>query len=282
MGNIIFAQPIEIFPTHRAFTPTIVSATNADATWPALNLFDYDPYEVYKTTATSTVITINFGSPRDFRMVSLLHCNVTYKTVWTIETSPDNTVWTTLKASGPFWAELASIPGSIPTEDSDPRQGWLGYAHSFYYHTSVVNRQYIRITVTDSDAITPNWMQFGRLFIGKPFQPTVNYAYGSDITITDKSEKVEMPRSAPLFQRLNRGIQFGITLEFLTKTEMETFLYDLSYWAGSNREVFCCLDPDTVTNRHKSIIYGTFEEGAKISNAAFNVFEQKLTITSLY
>lgn len=280
MANLIFSQPIELHPQYLAATPTVIGETNVDANWPTSNLFDYDPYEVFKTgSTTTTVLTIDFGSAREFQMISLLHCDISYNSQWQLEVSTNNSTWTTIFTAQPFWCNLSAIPGSWSTEDTDPRRGWLGYAHSFYLHSSLLTYRYIRITIDTSPASV---MSFGRLFVGKIFQPAVNYSYGSDISVIDKSEKVDMPRSAPIFNRLGRSLQFNITLEFATQTEMENYLMELSYWAGTSREIFCCLDPTTVTNRHKKIIYGTLEEGIKIINQNYNIFEQKLSITSLY
>lgn len=283
MANIIFSQPIELYPSHLAAVPTITSATNANSSWPATNLFNYDPYEVYQTTANTTVVTIDYGSAREFQLIALLHSNVTYQAVWTIEVSSNGSSWSTLKASSPFWCNLSAIPGSWSTEDEDPRRGYLGYIHAFYLHGSVQTYRHIRITITDSGAGSgTNWIQVGRLFVGKIFQPGVNYAYGSDIEILDKSERVDMPRGAPLFLRLNKTLQFNITMEFLTQAEMEEYLYELNYWCGNNRELLCCLDPSTVSNRHKRILYGTLGQGLKIAHQSYGIFEQKLTVTGLY
>jgi hypothetical protein len=281
MANLILSQPIELYPSHLAATPVIVSATSQNASFPATNLFTYDPYEIYSTNSvTANTVVIDYGSVREMQAFALLHTNLPYTATWSVEVSPDNSSYTVLVSGQPAWCNLSSIPGSWSGEDNDPRRGYLGYAHSFYMHPTVLTtHRYVRYTTATSSSQVHS---LGRLFVGKVFQPTTNYAYGAEIAVIDKSERVDMPRSAPLFNRLGKTLQFTVTLEFATQTEMEEYLYELSYWAANNREVMVCLDPTTVSNRHKRILYGTFDEGLKIIHAGYNIFEQKLVITGLY
>lgn len=280
MSNILFAQPVELYPAHLVGT-VAVSATNVNADWPAANLIDYNPYKVFKTTTTGTAITFDLGNSREFDTFSLLHTNITYEGTWVIETSPDNATWTTRLASAPFWCQLSVIPGAWSGEDNDPRRGAFEYSHSFYKHATVITHRYIRITVANTTN-PAGILSFGRLFVGKSWQPDVNYSYGSDIEIIDKSERVDMPRSAPLFNKLNKSIKLNISMEFSSQEEMENYLYEFSYWSGITEGMLVCLDPETVTNRHKALVYGTLNEGMRFSHTSYRIFEQKFSIQSLY
>lgn len=275
---VLFAQPIEEYPTHLAFgsTPTM---TNVDSNYPASKLVTYDPTAVARTTTGSTVITWNFGATREFDVVSLLYSNTSYAATIVVEGSSNGSSWTTLQASKPFWAHRTSIPGSWTGEVNDPRRGQLLRNHSWYYSTTVQSWQYIRITVADPNVSN---ITFGRLFVGRSFSPTTGMQYGTSFTFTDYGTKERTDRGA-LIMDATTNIIVGaqVKTEFLTATEMYDYTYEFEYWRGSAREMLVCLDTTDVPHLHKNILYCTMNEGRTISSEAFNSYSKTWNLESL-
>lgn len=275
---LVFAQPIEEYPVHLAFvtTPTM---TNVDSNYPASKLITYDPTAVARTTATSTVISWDFGLAREFDVVSLLYTNTSYAATIVIEGSPDNSAWTTLQASKPFWAHRTSVPGSWTGEVNDPRRGALLRNHSWFYSPTVLTYRYLRITVSDS--LTAN-ITFGRLFVGKSFSPATGYQYGSSFSFSDSGKKERTDRGALIMDgSSNVIVTAAIKTDFLTSVEMYDYAYEFEYWRGGCKEMLVCLDTTDTTRLHKNILYGVLSDGRTISSDVFNSYVKTWNIESL-
>jgi|ERR1043166_1853410 hypothetical protein len=275
---VLFAQPIEEYPQHLAFstTPTM---TNVDSSYPASKLVTYDPTAVARTTSGSTVITWNFGLQREFDVVSLIYTNTSYAATIVIDASNNGTSWTNLQASRPFWAHRTSVPGSWSGEANDPRRGALLRNHSWYYSSTIQTWQYIRITVSDPNVTN---ITFGRLFVGRSFSPTTGMQYGTSFSFADSGKRDRTDRGAVIMDATsNTIVSVAVKTEFLTATEMYDYVYEFNYWRGSCREMLVCLDTTDTTKLHKNILYCVLSEGRSISSDAFNAYSQTWNLESL-
>jgi hypothetical protein len=274
---VLFAQPIEQYPAHLAFAglPTM---TNVDAAYPASRLVHYDPTSVTRSTATSAVITWDFGSNREFDVVSLLYTNTSYAATLVIEGSLNGTAWTTLRASAPLWAHRTTVPGSWTGESNDPRRGALPRNSSFYLSATVLTYRYIRLTVSDPQ--TTN-MTFGRLFVGRSFQPGTGIQYGSSFSFEGTARAERTDRGALILDAGTSRVNASLKLDFLTKTEMYDFVYEFDFWRGAGREMLACLDTSDVPNLQKNLLYCTISEGRTITFDAFNVHSKTWSLESI-
>lgn len=274
---VVFAQPIEQYPRHLAFatTPTM---TNGDSAYPPARLVQYDPTMVTRTTAASTVISWDFGSTREFDIVSLVYTNTSYAATLVIEGSLNGSSWTTLKASAPLWAHRTTVPGSWTGEANDPRRGALLRNSSWFYSATVLSYRYLRLTVADPN--TTN-ITFGRLFVGKSFSPATGMQYGSSISFTDTGKAERTDRGAMILDYGQSIVSASVKMEFLTATEMYDYVYEFDYWRGSCREVLACLDTSDTARLQKNILYATIADGRTISADAFNLYSKTWTLESI-
>lgn len=274
---IVFAQPIEQYPQHLAFstTPTM---TNGDALFPASRLANYDPTSVTRTTTGSTVITWDFGLNREFDVVALIYTNTSYGCTLVIDASLNGSTWTTLRASGPLWAHRTSVPGSWSGEINDPRWNALPRNSSWFQAATVQTYRYVRLTISDPNV---SILTFGRLFVGKSFSPSIGYQYGSAFNFEDTGMRQRTAKGPNLLDYGCTYVSAGIKLDFLTTTEMYDYAYEFNYWRGSSSEMLVCLDTTDVPRLQKNIIYGTISDGRSITSDTYNIYSQTWIVESI-
>lgn len=144
--------------------------------------------------------------------------------VWPSVTSTETSEW----EYDSFWT------GSI----SDSERG--SYTPLTYYianDADTLMTSVIDVTITDTDN-PDGYIEFGRVFIGKGFQPTLNFAYGAQIGF-EIDTQVETALSGTQYfdvRTPKRTAQF--TLDALTESEAHDTLYRLQRTQGIDKEVF--------------------------------------------
>jgi hypothetical protein len=279
-----FASPIDAFPHYYAKQFALVSATNADANFPATNLFDYDPTKVFRTTSGSTTVTVNISNPGGsafFDVVSLIHTNASYRATWSVETSPDGTNWTMVASSRPLWANLTGLqPVSItsPTESTDPRRHSLERNHSLWVASALQTATHVRVNVLDP--LVTN-ITLGRLFIGRRFVPTYGMQYGSTFHFTDFSKSERTDRGVQVLEAGKVITAASVKMDFLSKTEMYDYVYEFNRFLGSSRAFLACQDDVDTARLQKNLLYCTIAEGRMISFDSFNTHSTAWTLESI-
>jgi hypothetical protein len=280
---IVFAQPIEQFPAHLAFSSVPVFSAGVDAAFPASNLLTYDPTQVARATVNGLTIDWDFGRPRKFNVVSLLSTNVSVRGTLRIEASLNGSSYTVLRPTGPFWAHLANIVASIPPgaatdEDLDPSAAFERNS-SFWNTTVTQNYRYLRLVITDPGASAP--LTFGRLFVGRSFKPKTSYQYGSALTFDDTAVKDRTDRGAQVLDPGRQITGASVKMDFLSTNEVYDYIYDFNYWRGSARELLCCLDVNTTHRLSKNLLYATISEGRRVTADQFESWSQTWILESI-
>jgi hypothetical protein len=280
-----FAAPVDAYPHYYLQTYEATSGTNISAAYPVANLFDYDPTKVTRTTAGTTVIVVKVGAsttqPALFDMVSILHSNVSYRATITIEGSNDNSAYTSLVASRPFWANLTGVQSATvtgPTTPTDPRYHSKVRNHSLSVFPTTQSWVYLRFTI--ADPLVAN-MTFGRLFVGKRFIPTYGMQYGSAFHFTDYGRSDRTDRGVLSMEPGRNIVSATVKMDFLTKTEMYDYVYEFNHFLGSSREFMACLDDVDTARLQKNLLYCTIAEGRTISFDSFNTHSQSWTLESI-
>lgn len=276
---VVIAAPIEEYPPFLSFSTVPTVSPSAAPGFPASNLLSYDPTKVFKSSTDSTTITWDFGSTREFDVVSLIWTNSSYQGTMTIEGSNDGSAWTTLKASHPIWAHLAASPGAGPfTESNHPAQNALDRNLSFWLSPTVQSWRYIRVSTTDAGVTNAT---FGRLFVGKSFQPSRGIQYGSAFNFTDQGRRERTDRGALVLESAPTIVSANLKMDFLTKDEMYDFMWEFNFWRGGTRELLACLDTTDIPRLQKNTLYCTIAEGRQINFDAFNMHSQSWILESI-
>lgn len=281
--GIWFAAPTEHWPHYNTRTMSIVSATNADANYPATNLLTYDPTQVFRATSPTT-ITVNvqgtgIGYPV-FDLIALLYTNASYRATWTVEVSDGGSSWTTIVNAQPLWANLVGAQSSTLPDpgglDNDPRFHSLKRNHALTYKTG--NHTHIRLTITDPVNST---LTFGRLFLGKRFVPLHGMQYESTISFTDFGRADRSERGVLTLEPGRSIVTAGVKQEFLTKVEMMDYIYNFNLFLGASREFLACLDDVDIVRLQKNLLYCTISQGRTISYDAYNIHSQNWVLESI-
>jgi hypothetical protein len=278
---IVFAQPIEQYPPHLAFSTPPTLTAGADAAYPPSRLLSYDPTQVARVNANTTQINWNFGRNRKFNVISLIGCNLGIRATWTISASTNGTTYVPIQLLSPFWAQLPEVVTSLPSntdEDFDPRIGSHELCKSFFLSLTDLNYRYLRIDITDPD--TPV-MRLGRLFVGRTFRPKNSYQYGSALTFDDTGVFDRTDQGAPVADSGRRIPGASVKMSFLSTQEVYDYAYEFNYWRGSSKEILACLDIFTRERLHKNLLYCRISEGRQVTADDFEAWSQTWILESL-
>jgi hypothetical protein len=282
---LVFAQPIEQYPKHLAFTtvPTVVTnpVNQVSASSPALNLLTRDPTQVMLATAPSVTITWDFGRARKFNVLSLVSTNLASDSIWTLDISNDGTTWTSVFNSRPSWPQLTAtvaVATVYADEDLDPRRMAAEKATTWYYSAAAQSARYVRISVNNS---TVGNISIGRLFVGREFRPKTSYQYGSSLKFDDTGSKDRTDRGSAVFDDGRTIIGANVKMDFMSTDEVYDYVYEFNVWRGSTRELMCCLDVNTQKRLHKNVLYCTIVDGRTVTADQFEAWSQAWTLESI-
>jgi hypothetical protein len=151
--------------------------------------------------------------------------------------------------------------------------------NSFYHKApNVIFARYVRIDFTTT---TGSWVDIGRLYVGKAFQPEFNMDYGESQGFDDQSEK-RYTKSGRLEsnKKPKRRVQ-EFTLSFGSKDEMYGALYDIDSNIGTTGDVLFVADLADNTYLQKRSIYGTMGALNPVVNAYYNLYEKTYRIEEI-
>lgn len=294
--SILFAQPVEQFPTRFAAPSTakFLSGTIM-AAYPATNLLTMDPTQVAMVNSGLAEILIDLGKNRYFDVISLFHSNVGLECSLNITTYVDGgeVLGGTPIDAGTSVDTRRFIAGANPTTtygypaggfypDSEDASS-IYYRlkernHSFYKHPTMMYARYIKLLI-GTNAQTP--VSFGRAFIGKSFTPSKGWQYGSSYDFTDTGTFDRTDRGAPVADRGRVLPGATVKMEFLSEAEMMNYIYDFNYWRGSTREMLVCLDTADLVNLQRNLLYCRIANERKVVQDTFKNFNMTWTLESL-
>lgn len=260
--------------------------------------------------------TLNWGMPVDWARTtinsgaSLYYIRVRVTTVYS--TNPvisqgvikDEQLDPVNLVACPMYLEHDGVPGSLkwrlrtdnnsdvssPTYDSGSaglrfEHPWADrdYAHAFLNpyddDTTIGPARYARFDFWAEDA---TYIDIGRIYLGKLFQPTVNIAFGSS---TPSSQ--EKPRRLPgdlgqEFSSAGRAYTSTAgTLQFSTEAEGAQTFSELVEFRGTNRDLVYIHDPKTSTLLQQQLIYGRFDSLAPMNLPRMNFWSLRYSFSSV-
>ncbi len=150
--------------------------------------------------------------------------------------------------------------------------------NSFYHCFAAETLQYWRI---DFEADDVSYLDIGRLYIGKTFQPGTNVNYGQSQGFLDPSEKRKTKAGRLESNRKPKSRVAEINFAFGSEEEMYGEGFDLDNVLGSTGDVLYIHDFDSKTFLQKRSIYGTFTELSPIVNSYYKLFEKRYRIEEI-
>lgn len=245
----------------QTITP-VLSGGSWLTTMPLSNLVkDQYYYGARSTDATtgSTVIIINYGTPRPARVFALIRHNLSSLTSGgaTVRVTHGNdasfATFAYQSAFNPVFT-ATSAPGTLPT-------GWIGgpnteallpYASLTYVQDAGQNfsGQYTRFEISDT-ANGNGYVQVGGLFVGPGWQPAINAAYGAKFSMEDTSTSVQGDTGVEFWTK--RRIRRIVDLQFeMIRTDQALELpFELQMRVGLSDRLLFVMDPSSPYHMHR-------------------------------
>ncbi len=151
---------------------------------------------------------------------------------------------------------------------------WAGrdFAHAFLNpyddDTTIAPSRYARFDFWSVDA---TYIDIGRIYLGKLFQPTVNIAYGSS---TPNPREDPRRLSGTLGQQYSSAgrsyMATAGTMQFSTEAQAVQTFSELTAYRGTNRDLVYIHDPKTTAYLQQQLVYGRFDTLAPLTIPRMN------------
>lgn len=230
--------------------------TIAGGSWqtglPLANLKSERLEKVARSTSvspSSTLMRVDLPSPHDMRALALGPSNLSTSYSRRIRAYADSDRTELLHDSGwargapqaPWntldWSSPAFWDGVSPRDDEE-RGLWL-----IYVPAEPVVAQYWTIEIDDS-ANPAGYVEFGRLFMGRHWQPALNYMFSNNgLSFQDNSVKAStLAGNQMAWRRVNPRV-FQCGWDHIAKNKLFGDAYEFQRRIGFDREVFVIPDP---------------------------------------
>lgn len=237
-------------PLHR-----VARSVDLDLTSTRFNIDMVSPYEA----RAICVGPGNLSSGYSYRFTvysDIERTDLVFDSGWSV--GAPRAAWNTLN-----WTDPAFWTGLLPWADNE-RSPWI--IHVF---AEPVIGQYWTLEIDDTSNADGH-VQLGRLFMGKAWQPSINYGYGNNgLSFRDNSIRAQtLSGGEKSWRRLNpRIFQFGF--DYLPEAEMYGAGYDFQRAVGFDGEVFVIPDPAGAQFLHKRSFLANVTRLDALSQAIF-------------
>ena len=173
---------------------------------------------------------------------------------------------------------LTSAPdydsGALPMTEGDA----LARNHFLLHLPAGIALRYWRISMGDASL---TYIDVGRLYLSKVFQPETNMDYGTQEGFIDPSTiaRTKSGRGVPNERPKYRYAEFSLT--FGSKEEMFGQAFDLDRWSGTTRDVLFINNYDDKPLLQKRTIYGRMAALNPVVNAYYQLFEKTYRIEEI-
>ncbi|MDO1582436.1 hypothetical protein [Rhizobium oryzicola] len=223
---------------------------------PALPLANLQNERLEKITRSadlalaSTLMHVALAAPLEMRALALGPSNLTTGYSRRVRAWADSgrtallhdSGWVRGAAQAPWntlnWSDPAFWDGYQPWDD-DERGMWL-----IYIPDQPVVAQYWTIEIDDRNN-SDGHLDFGRLFMGRAWQPSLNYTYsGNGLSLQENSVKAStLAGGLVVGRRINPRV-FRCAFDYLPEIELFGQVYDFQRVTGFDGQVFVIPDPE--------------------------------------
>lgn len=253
---------------------------------PVANLLTNSKSEVWRTSATTTSVTItaSLTSPEQISMVSFPFSNFSSTATMRVKLFSDaactalllDTTTPALCAQGGG----AKVQGLTVAQSASAYSYGGGVAATLYV-TPTNGVQGVQIIVADS-ANVQGYLEAARLVMGTYFEPAYNAEYGATIELADTTQNFRTDAGNLLSDVGTRHKVLSFTLSFLQPNDRAN-LYKLVKNTGMSQPVWVSLYPSNSDKglEQEHTVYGKFSKTSVISSTAYLIYSAPLEIESL-
>lgn len=266
MANVILTYPLS--------DSAALTGAPAPASMPVTNLQTKEPQEVYRILDPANgFINIDTGGI-EIDLICLLKHNATtrgYARVRASDTLAD------VESSPEYDSGNLPLRSHQSTYDTDDTSNSRDLNHFIHKLDAAVTYRYWRIDLYD----TGDFLDIGRLYMSKAWQPRVNADYGLPTGVSDLSLK---PRASsgqcvPLRKRKINYVEF--TFSFLSEEEARGYLDDLDHNRGTTEDVLYIKDVENTKFLQKDTLYGLMANISPPTHTSFELFTKSIRIEEL-
>ncbi|AEP08883.1 hypothetical protein MICA_546 [Micavibrio aeruginosavorus ARL-13] len=160
----------------------------------------------------------------------------------------------------------------------DEQYGALDTNHFILHLDTAQNYRYWRIDMVDTEI---SYLDVGRLYMAKAFQPVTNMDYGVADGFIDPSTIARMVSGKNIANERPKYRFCELKLSFASEQEMYDIAFEIDRLRGTTRDVLFINDPSKKDTLQKRTIYGLMKGLAPIVNANFQLFEKSYRIEEI-
>ncbi len=296
MTNIILAYPFSDTAT--------LEGSVAPASMPVGNLKTMQPTEVYRIlNPASAFINIDYQGAEIDLIALLVHTatSTAYvrvrasNTLGNVESSPDydsgnlpmrsNQTEYAAEADNVLLengdAVLLENGDNISLEDSEAvlnTDGAMAENNFILKLDSPVDYRYWRIDIYDTAS---SYLDIGRLYMSKAWQPNINIEYGAVISWADTSKipQASSGQKVPLRRKKFRYTEFSMT--FLSEDEALDYLFEFDRLRGITSDILYIKDISNKKQLQRQTIYGLMAALNPIGHDSFQLHSKSYRIEEL-
>lgn len=284
MANTLIAYP------NRADECTLSSGAWSGGL-PLANLQTRDIRKYARTSSAANAATkcdCAFPAPRSIRAVCLINTNLSRDAQYRIRWASDAGFSSVVYDSGVVDMHAPGLVpfGSIEWEEEGFWDGRLSSEQMKWYpkdliHILPVNTwaQYLRVEIFDSGN-ADGYVQIGRLFVGKGFQPNSNISYGRSVMHSSGTVVAETLARREIFQAKPLVRQDIVDMSFLSVDEGVT-LFDMDRQLDVSGELFYSFDPADTRNLMRWSFLARLEKLSPLTHPMFAIHTKNFALKEI-
>lgn len=202
----------------------------------------------YRVIGDTIALTVDLGASVPFNLVALIAHNMSAIASVRIRASNTNN-----PATAPY------DTGLLPARSDQTGFVASGYAlakNLFFNFSATQTYRYVFLDILDTGAA---YIDIGRLYVSKAFQPTTNMDYGLAHATNDLSRKARTVSGEVIPKEQTKWRSAEFTLGFLSKNEMKGQIAVIEQLRGRTKDVLFIPDPDEKDFLQYDAIYGNME-----------------------
>jgi hypothetical protein len=139
--------------------------------------------------------------------------------------------------------------------------------------------RYWLVEIDDEDN-SDGYVEFGRLFISRGYQPSRNFIYDSQFGWQDDTQ-VTAALGAEYFDLRSRRRVFNCTIENLPLDEAMSFLFEMQRRLGKHGQLVVALDPDDTVHKQRRSFVARHFDLTPLTNPNHGLFSAALQLREI-
>lgn len=269
----------------------IDSATLSGGSWqaPLTNIQTRYLQEKARSTdasLSSTVIDVNLGEYRVINIVGITAHNFSVDAIYRL-TAGETAGASDVYDSG--WLEAwPAVYGTseLEWEDDNFWDGKLtqeereGYNACIAVETAIVGAQYWRIEINDTGN-PDGFVEIGRLFFGRVFEPEKGFEVGAEISWDDKSEINQTLQAVDIYNRIQKFRRATLIAPILTREQAYQQAFEMQRLSGTTEEVLLIGEAGNPAETPRQSFIGRFDRLNPIRASHYDICSTGFEIKEL-